>query len=157
LAAPTTAAEPARTARQRARRTTRGRAAVAPSAVGDYAALGALVLDRAREEFVRVLGALAPDATPQDLPVVARVAVSGSARLQARVRREVVALLRRLAALGDEAGAVHETRRWSVTIALMPSPEGASPAAGAVPGGALARTRKRSRTRARGAAKVRAS
>lgn len=117
----------------------------------DHAALGALVLDRAREEFVRVMGALAPDAGPAQSPILARLVVCASASVQARVRREVMAFLRRLGTLGKALPTRPDAPRWAVTLALMPSPAGRAaldPAAPAT-GRRTAAQRRPARTTAR--------
>jgi DNA-binding transcriptional ArsR family regulator len=105
----------------------RWRLARAVGTVRDQAALGMLVLDQTREEFVRALGALEADFDPQRLPLMARFTVGTRAGTQARVRRVVMAFVRELLAIEGARRVQPGEPTWSLTVAMLPS--AAAPAA----------------------------
>lgn len=106
------------------KRRARGAKSSSVEGAADQAALGTLVLERVREEFVRVMGGLGESGGHRedaDLPVLARVLVSTSAARRARLRVEIRRFLRRVAALGGPGRSREKGPLWSVTLAMLPA------------------------------------
>ncbi len=139
-----------------AARSGRRRGTTKPGAgVADQAALGTLVLDRAREEFVHAMGALGSlgeECDPNELPLLARVLVGATAAKRAKVRVEVLRFLRRVAAIGRSSPPGEAKAAWSVTVAMMPALMGGAPADGGSPGPSRAAKPRAGRARRRGRA-----
>jgi len=94
----------------------------------DTVALGALVLDRTREEFVRALGAIDEGCDPLELPLLARIVVGTKPEHLVRVRKVVKKCLERLMALGGSREVRPGETPWAITLAMIPAGDSALPA-----------------------------
>ena len=96
-------------------------AAAEDAAPGDYAALGMVLFDEARNEFVQAIGRCGPSGA-RDI-VALRTLVNLSPRQLAGLRRRLVEVVKDIprAARGREgAGGRSTRRRYALTIALVP-------------------------------------
>jgi DNA-binding transcriptional ArsR family regulator len=88
-------------------------------ASGEILALGALLLDRAREDCLAALAAHETGAGKTPPPALARLAFSFTPARLVRAEEEVKRFLERLAPLGVPADG--ESKRWTLTLALVPA------------------------------------
>jgi DNA-binding transcriptional ArsR family regulator len=95
----------------------------------EHEALGVLLFDQAREEFVRTMGALDAGRDPERLPLLVRITVGSKSGVRARVRRLASAFVLQLLEIerAHKIGPGEET--WAITLALLPSTNAAPAAA----------------------------